>query len=88
MPCFAVLLAFIAPRLLIAMLWLFTHWFDGLFANPAFPILGFFFLPTTLIWYTAVQHFWGGAWGIVQILGLALALSIDVSPASGRRGGD
>lgn len=85
MPCFAVLIALFMPRFLILLLWLFTTWFKGIFATALWPVLGFIFLPTTLLWYTAVQNWWGGHWGLLQIFGLIMALMLDVSPASGRR---
>ena len=45
------------------------------------PILGFLFVPTTLLWYSAVQHWFGGHWGPWQIAGVVVAVLIDVSPA-------
>jgi hypothetical protein len=86
MPCLFALLALLAPRILILLLWFLTTWFQGLFDNLLWPILGFIFLPTTLLWYSAVQHWWGGEWAAIQIIGLVIALMIDVSPASGKRG--
>jgi len=85
MPCIFALLALATPRLVVALLYLFGHWFDGLFTSALWPILGFFFLPTTLLWYTAVQHWFAGQWTAGPIIGLVLALMVDVSPASGRR---
>lgn len=86
MPCLVAIIALIAPRLLIVVLWLMTSFFGGLFTTPLWPILGFVFLPTTLIWYAGVQHWFGGEWnGAVQIVGVVLALMIDVSPSRGRR---
>ena len=85
MPCVATLFALITPRLVIVVLWFFTTWFQGLFATVLWPILGFFFLPTTLLWYSAVQHWFGGEWTLWPVLGIVLALMIDLSPASGRR---
>jgi hypothetical protein len=41
MPCFFVVLALVTPRLVVALLWFFTRWFDGLFATLLWPILGF-----------------------------------------------
>jgi hypothetical protein len=85
MPCIAVLFALFTPRLMILVLWLFTGWFKGIFDSALWPVLGFFFLPSTLLWYSAVQNWWGGHWGVFQIIGLVIALMIDMSPASGRR---
>jgi hypothetical protein len=86
MPCFLVLFALMAPRLVIAVLWFFTRWFAGMFGGALlWPVLGFIFLPTTFLWYTAVQHWFGGQWTLWPIVGIVLALMIDVSPAGGRR---
>ncbi len=86
MPCLLTLFALITPRVVIFVLWLFTNWFTGLFNTVLWPILGFIFLPTTLLWYTAVQHWFNGQWTVGPVIGLVIALAIDVSPARhGRR---
>jgi hypothetical protein len=85
MPCLLALLALATPRLVVFLLWFFTHWFRGVFSTALWPVLGFFFLPTTLLWYTAVQHWFAGQWTLVPIVGLVIALLIDVSPARHRR---
>jgi hypothetical protein len=85
MPCLLLLIALITPRVLIVLLWLFTAWFRGIFSIALWPVLGFIFLPTTLVWYTAVQHWFDGQWTLFPIVGLVIALAIDVSPAKGRR---
>ena len=84
MPCLLALLALITPRLVIILLWLFTTWFSGIFPSIVVPLLGFIFLPTTLLWYTAVQHWFAGQWTFWPIVGIVIALLIDLSPAKGR----
>ena len=54
MPCLVAILALATPRLLVALLWFFSRWFEGVFPSLLWPVLGFIFLPTTLLWYTAV----------------------------------
>jgi hypothetical protein len=94
MPLLLAILALLTPRIAIVLLWLFTSWFDGLFTLSLWPILGFIFLPTSLLWYTVVLHWFGGVWSPWAIVGLIIALIIDVSPARehrrfvGRRAGD
>src|SRR2546423_3796011 len=94
MPLLLALLALLAPRIAIVLLWVFTPWFDGLFTWALWPVLGFIFLPTTLLWYTVVWHWFGGVWSLWAILGVIIAVMIDVSPARehrrfvGRRAGD
>jgi len=85
MPCLFVVFALATPRVLILVLWFFTTWFKGMFPTALWPVLGFIFLPTTFLWYTAVQHWFGGQWTLWPIVGLVVALMIDVSPAGGRR---
>lgn len=85
MPCLIAVFALITPRLVIAGLWFLSAWFRGMFDTLLWPILGFVFLPTTLLWYSAVQHWFGGRWTLWPIVGLVVALLIDVSPASGRK---
>jgi hypothetical protein len=85
MACLLALFALMTPRVVVVLLWLFSHWFTGIFTTPLWPILGFFFLPTTLLWYTAVQHWFNGQWTLWPIVGLVFALMIDISPAGGRR---
>jgi len=42
------------------------------------------FLPTTLLWYSAV-HWFSGEWGIISIGGIVVALIVDLFPARKRR---
>lgn len=85
MPCLLAILALGTPRLVVVLLWLFSSWFSGIFAIALWPVLGFIFLPTTLLWYTAVQHWFGGQWTLWPIVGVVIALLIDMSPAASRR---
>jgi hypothetical protein len=85
MPLIIILVGLLVPRLVILGLWLLTNWFQGMFTNVLWPILGFIFLPTTLLWYSIVQHWFGGQWDIIPIVGLVIALVVDISPARGRR---
>lgn len=87
MPCLLVLIGLAVPRLLIVGLWLLSDWFRGAFDSLLWPVLGFLFLPTTLLWYSAVQHWWGGEWELLPVVGLVAALLLDLSPARGRRVG-
>lgn len=85
MPCLIALVALAAPRIVLLVLYFLTNWFNGLFTNLLWPILGFIFLPTTLLWYTAVMHWYGGVWGTVPVVGMVLAVLFDLSPHWRRR---
>ncbi|OJT20018.1 hypothetical protein BO221_33005 [Archangium sp. Cb G35] len=86
MPVLFALFALAIPRLLMIILWFFTGWFRGMFDTLLWPILGFIFLPTTLLWYSAVQHWFGGQWTFWPIVGLVLSLMTDVWSKHGRGG--
>jgi hypothetical protein len=85
MPCCLAVAALFVPRVVIVLLWFFTDWFAGLFDTLLWPILGFIFLPTTLFWYTAVQHWFAGQWTVIPVIGIVIALATDLSPATGSR---
>lgn len=85
MPCIFVALALAVPRVVLAYLWFFTSWFTGLYETILWPLLGFFFAPTTLLWWTVVQKAYGGQWGTLQIVGMVIAVLIDISPSGGSR---
>lgn len=85
MPCLFALIALITPRLVIVALWFLSDWFTGVFDNLLLLVLGFLFVPTTLLWYSVVQNWYGGEWGLLQIVIGVVALMIDLSPASSKR---
>lgn len=85
MPCLFAAIALITPRIVIVVLWLLSDWFTGVFDDFVLPVIGFIFAPTTLLWYSAVQNWYGGEWGTMQIIVAVIALIIDFSPASSKR---
>lgn len=85
MPCLIAVVALFVPRVVIVLLWFLTNWFTGVFDSIIWPILGFIFLPTTLLWYSVVMNVYGGTWGTLQIIVAVIAVAIDLSPAGGRR---
>ena len=85
MPCLVAIVALAAPRLTILLLWLLTGWFRAVFDGLLWPVLGFFFAPLTLLWYSAVVNWWDGTWGPWQIAGIVVAVLLDLSPAKAKR---
>jgi hypothetical protein len=83
MPCLLVILALFVPRLVIVLLWFFSDWFAGMFDTLLWPILGVIFLPMTLLWYSAVQNWYDGIWTLVPVIGIVVALLVDLSPSGG-----
>lgn len=74
--------ALIFPRIAAVALFLFTRWFEDVFTTVHWPVLGFLFAPYTMLWYSVVVNWFAGAWGPLQIVGLAAAIVIDVSQSS------
>lgn len=84
MPCILAVFALFLPRVVIVLVWFFSDWFDAVFDTLLWPVLGFIFLPTTLLWYSVVVHVYDGQWSILPVVGIVIALLIDLSPAAGR----
>jgi hypothetical protein len=78
MPCLLTFIGLIFPRFLIIVLWLFTHWFSGVFQQAIWPVLGFLFFPVTTLWYSVVINNYGGHWSGTNILLMVLAVVIDM----------
>ncbi|HYU64658.1 MAG TPA: hypothetical protein VEK36_00095 [Candidatus Paceibacterota bacterium] len=79
MPLISILIGLVFPRLLVAYLWFFTNWLRGIFTGIFWPLIGFIFAPYTLLWYSAVQNWYDGVWGIWQIIILVVAIVADLS---------
>jgi hypothetical protein len=69
----------------IVLVWFFSNWLHTAFDTLLWPILGFVFAPTTLLWYSVVVNVYNGVWSTVPIVGMVIAVLIDVSPGYGRR---
>lgn len=52
MPCLLTILIIAFPRVAIVLLYLFTNFFSHTYTSIIVPLLGFIFLPLTLIAYT------------------------------------
>ena len=52
MPCLLAVLVHHFPRVAIALLYFLTTFFNGVYQNILIPLLGFIFLPVTLLAYT------------------------------------
>lgn len=83
MPCLLGLLAVAFPRVAIVLLWLFTNFFVGVYTNIVIPVLGFIFLPLTLIVYTYLQKTHPGALGTQQLIILFIAVILDLGLLGG-----
>ena len=75
------------PRLVIVLLWFFSSFFSGVYHGILIPVLGFLFLPLTLIVYTYIEKTYGhvGHVGTPQLVALAIAVIIDLGLVSTHR---
>lgn len=82
MPFILAVLVLYSPRLMILYLRIFTGWFSS---GPHWfwGILGFLFMPFTLLWYSAVQVWFGGRWDSGQMILLVIAIIIDLGGGFG-----
>lgn len=79
MPLLFLLFGLAMPRVAIVLLWLFTNWFTGVFSRVLFLVIGIVFLPVSTLWFSVVVNVFGGEWTLLTLLGMAVALMIDVS---------
>lgn len=82
MPFVLALIALFVPRVVIALVWLLSDWLSVI-PNALVGIIGFLIFPYTLLWYAAVEHWFAGAWGPLQIIVLVLAVLADVGVPGG-----
>ena len=83
MPCLLALLAVAFPRVAIVLLWLFTNFFTGVYNNVIIPVLGFLFLPLTLIVYTYLQRGHAGSLTPQGLIFVFIAVVIDLGLIGG-----
>ena len=55
MPCLAVLIALLVPRVVMFFIWLLTDWFARAYQTQLWPVLGFLFMPYTTLAYLAAM---------------------------------
>jgi hypothetical protein len=83
MPCLLAVLAIAFPRVAIVLLWLFTNFFTGVYHGLIIPILGFLFLPLTLIVYAYIVNAYGGRLGTTQLVFIIIAVVLDLGLVGG-----
>jgi hypothetical protein len=84
MGCLLPILGLTAPRLVIVVLWIFTNYLDRAFETFIWPLLGFFFLPTTTIAYAIAQNSVSGS--TLRIVIVVLGVLLDVGVIGSGRG--
>lgn len=86
MPCLLAILITAFPRIAIILLYLLTNFFHGVYQSVLLPILGFLFLPLTLLVYTYLlrSHTPMGTMQFVIIF-VAVILDLGLLGAARRR---
>lgn len=84
MPCCLVIAVLMFPRVVLACLYLFSHYLERAYDAMIIPLLGFFFLPTTTLAYAWLtnSHRPLEGWNVLILI---LAVLID---AGGLGGGE
>jgi hypothetical protein len=82
-PCLLAILALASPRIAIVLLWLFSNFFAGVYHGIVIPVLGFLFLPLTLIVYTYLEKTYGGHLSTTQFAFVVIAVIVDLGLVGG-----
>ncbi|MGH9630594.1 MAG: hypothetical protein ACRD7E_19965 [Bryobacteraceae bacterium] len=88
MPCILALLVLFFPRIGIAVLYLFTNFFQGVFDTILWPLIGFLLLPLTLLaytWMTKYQQTTDTVFLVVMIIAVVLDLGLIGGGEASRR---
>jgi hypothetical protein len=83
MPCLFLLLTIAFPRVAIVLLWLFTTFFAGIYHGLLLPVLGFVFLPLTLLVYTYILKAYPGPLSLQELVVLFIAVIVDFGLVGG-----
>lgn len=82
MCCVLALLAFLGPRVVLVLLWLFTNYLSRAFDGFLLPVIGFLFLPWTTIAFAIAQNELGGTSG-VGLVAIAIGVLLDIGVLGG-----
>lgn len=82
MPCLFAFLVVSFPRVAIILLWLFTNFFTHIFHGIIIPVIGFLFLPLTLLVYAYLLNA-RIAIGGLQLVILFIAVILDLGLVGG-----
>jgi hypothetical protein len=88
MPCLLAVLSLLFPRIVILVLYFFTNFFSGVFNTVLVPLLGFLFLPLTLLaytWLTNIRQPVDALYLVVMIVAVIIDLGLVESGRRSRR---
>jgi hypothetical protein len=82
MPCLIAVLIVAFPRVAVVLLYFFSTFFSGVYSNVLLPLLGFIFLPVTLIAYTWLAKS-GPFDDTTRLIILVIAVLLDLGASGG-----
>lgn len=83
MPCLVAAIAFFFPRLAIILIAIFSDYIGRAFSGEwLWPVLGFFFMPYTVLAYAFAQNSGGGVHGLYLVL-VIVAVLLDLGVIGG-----
>ena len=84
MPCLLAILILAFPRIGIVLLYMFTDFFRGVYDTILLPLLGFIFMPVTLVAYTWLTKS-GQAVDAFYLVVMFVAVIVDLGFVGGSR---
>jgi hypothetical protein len=84
MPCILAVLALAFPRVVIVVLYLFTNFFRGVFETLLWPVMGFLFMPLTLLAYAWMERSGRPSQEIFLVV-MVIAVVLDLGLIGGGR---
>ena len=88
MGCLLVIISVLMPRLVLALIFLFTHGFSLAYKTIIWPLLGFIFMPYTTLAYMGAMiynnHQITGGWLVILIIAVVIDLGGQGSVARSR----
>ena len=82
MPCLAVLIALLFPRVMLVILALATDYLSRAYATLLWPLLGFFFMPFTTLAYAWAKNTYGVIDGFPLVV-IVIAVLADLGSTGG-----
>lgn len=79
MPCLLGCLAIFFPRIAIVLIWLFSNYFQHAYQTWVWPLLGFIFMPVTMLAYALAINANGrldGVWLVIFVIAVLVDLGL------------
>jgi hypothetical protein len=83
-PCLLAIGGLTIPRFVIVVLWLFSNYLERAFDSFLWPLLGFFFLPTTTLAWAWAENTRGEVAGVHLVI-VVVAVLLDLGIIGGGR---